>query len=860
MQKIVQSPTSSHTTSVTLTSFLTERSVTCLDIRGNAGRYEVKFELKIRNIPTGRQRRRKRIKVFLTVVASMFLASVLFVAAVFFYFSLKLPKLQGIDDYKPAIPTIMYDRDGNEAHRFFTENRELISIDQVPRMVINAVLAIEDANFYHHNGLDYGGIFRAFIKNLRAGHVVQGGSTITQQVAKSLLLTNEKKYSRKIKEAILARRISKRFTKDEVLEIYLNQSYFGNGSYGIEMAALNYFGKHVWELTLPQATLLAGLPKAPSAYDPTRNPERALSRRNQVLKRMMEVGDITTAEMSDAQAAPLGLNPRRPVADDPDAYFSEEVRRYIYDKYGEDALYRGGLKVYTTMDSALQADAQAAIRRGLRNLDKRQGYRGPLEFIAAEDFDNAIEKIRVENGLGDAASGTAGEIPWKPGHMAKALVVRVDKDGAHLDLGGASGYLPLKQMKWARKPNPHIEYTQAVLKRADAALSVGALIQVRYLGKKSTQNMPLFALEQDPIAEGALVSMDASTGQILALVGGYDFSKSEFNRATQARRQPGSAFKPIVYSAAMDNGFTPSSIIVDSPIIYNDPSIDLKWKPSNYEDKFYGPTTLRTGLIKSRNVVTIKLVQKLGIQAVIQYAKRFGLDKDLPEDLSLALGSLGVTPVELTSAYTVFANLGLHASPWFVMKVVDRDGNVLEQGGAELVRSLSEDTAYILQDLLRGVVRSGTGWRAKAVKRPTGGKTGTTNDMVDAWYMGFTPRIVTGVWVGFDESASLGVNETGSRAAAPIWVYFMQKALEGRPVLPFPPPPPGIEMVKIEPNSGLLAGPGVEKFIYEGFKIGTAPREYAKVSRRRGGGSNVKSFTPGYMPPSDLPGLLPRDF
>ena len=816
--------------------------------------------MKIRKIPTSRQKKRRRLRTILKTLAGMFLAGVLFVAAVFFYFSLKLPRLESIDDYKPALPTIMYDRDGNEAHRFFTENREIISINQVPRVVINAVLAIEDSNYYHHNGLDYGGIFRAFIKNLRAGHVVQGGSTITQQVAKSLLLTNEKKYSRKIKEAILARRMSKRFTKDEILEIYLNQSYFGFGSYGIEMAALNYFGKHVWELTLPETALLAGLPKAPSAYDPTRNPERAMARRNQVLSRMREVGDITAAEMSEAQAAPLGLHPKRPVKDDPAAYFSEEVRRYIYDKYGEDALYRGGLKVYTTMDSALQADAQAAVRKGLKNLDKRQGYRGPLEFISAEDFGDAIEKIRVGNGLGDVASGTAGEIPWGPDHMAKALVVRVDKDGAQIDLGGVSGYIPLKQMKWARKPDPDVEYTRAVLKRADDALSVGSLIQVRYLGKKDKENAPLFALEQDPAAQGALVSMDAPTGQILALVGGYDFSKSEFNRATQARRQPGSAFKPIVYSAAMDNGFTPSSIIMDSPIIYNDPSVDLKWKPSNYEEKFYGPTTLRTGITKSRNVVTIKLVQKLGVQVVIQYAKRFGLDKDLPEDLSLALGSLGVTPVELTSAYTVFANLGLHSSPWFVMKVVDRDGNVLEQGGPELVRSLSEDTSYIMQNLLRGVVRSGTGWRAKAIKRPTGGKTGTTNDMIDAWYMGFTPRIVTGVWVGFDEDAPLGVNETGSRAAAPIWVDFMQKALEGRPVLPFPPPPPGIEMVKVEPKSGLLAGPGVQKFIYEGFKIGTAPREYAKVRRTNGTGSNVKTYTPGYMPPSDLPGLLPRDF
>ncbi len=310
----------------------------------------------------------------------------------------------------------------------------------------------------------------------------------------------------------------------------------------------------------------------------------------------------------------------------------------------------------------------------------------------------------------------------------------------------------------------------------------------------------------------------------------------------------------------MDNGFTPSSIIIDSPIVYNNPAEEIKWKPANYSEKFYGPTTLRTGLVKSRNVITIKVVQKLGIRAVIQYAKRFGLEEELPEDLSISLGSMGVTPLELTSAYTVFSNLGLRASPWFITKVEDRDGNVLEQGGSEMVRSLSEDTSFIMQNLLKGVVLSGTGWRARAVGRPSGGKTGTTNDMIDAWYMGFTPKMVTGVWVGFDEEAPLGVHETGSRAAAPIWVDFMKNALKGQQTQPFPPPPPGIEMVKVEPKSGLLAGPGVDKFIYEAFKIGTAPREYAKIPGRQGGEYGGRRYTPGYRPQTDIPGMLPRDF
>jgi penicillin-binding protein 1A len=575
---------------------------------------------------------------------------------------------------------------------------------------------------------------------------------------------------------------------------------------------------------------------------------------------MVEENFITAQEGAEASALPIGLNLKTKDPMDPSAYFAEEVRRYLYDTYGEDSLYRGGMKVFTTMDRNLQGFAQDAVRQGLKNLDKRQGYRGPLEFISSDSFPRIIERLRTENGLADIIPGVTDGLPWEEGQFLNALVLRVDKDGADLDLGGVAGYMPLKEMKWARPLDTSIDYTEYAVKRADEVVSPGSLVMARYLGAMDSENNPLFALEQEPIVEAALVCMDAPTGQVLAMIGGYDYNRSEFNRATQALRQPGSAFKPIVYSAAMDNGFTPSSIIVDSPIIYDDPAQELKWKPANYSEKFYGPTPLRTGLVKSRNVITIKLVQKLGIQAVIQYAKRFGIEEELPEDLSLSLGSMGITPMGLTSAYTVFSNLGLRSAPWFIMKVEDRNGNVLEQGGAELIRSLSEDTAFIMQNLLRSVVQSGTGWRARALGRPSGGKTGTTNDLFDAWYMGFTPKIVTGTWVGFDVAAPLGQNETGSRAAAPIWLSFMEKAMADRPVLPFPPPPPGIEMVKIEPKSGLLAGPGEDRFIYEAFKIGTAPREYVKSSNRNGGQYGIRSYTPGYIPQSEVPGMLPRDF
>lgn len=817
--------------------------------------------MRIRRIPTGRQRRRRRLRTLTKAILFAAVAGALGAAGLYIYFSMHLPKLKTLADYRPAVPTLMYDQDGHEAARFFTENREVISIDQVPRMVIDAIISIEDSHYYEHTGLDYLGILRAFIANLRAGEIKQGGSTITQQVAKRLLLSNERRYSRKAKEAILARRITKSFTKDEILEIYLNEVYLGHGAYGIEAASELYFSRHVWELDLPQAAMLAGLPKAPSSYDPTRNPEAAIERRNLVLTRMMEENYIDQAQRDEAAEQPLNLQPKEADPEDPNAYFAEEVRRYLYEKYGEDALYRGGMKVYTTLNAEMQQQAMRSVKEGLQELDRRQGYRGPVELVTEDNVAGMKERLIQENGLEGYQSGVTPELPWQEGQVLLGLVFKVEKEGAYLELGGVPGFIPIKQMRWARKPNPKLRSDEDVMDDARDILSERDLIRARYLGRKNDQGVPLLTLEQDPLAESALVCMDAPTGKVYALVGGYDFNRSEFNRATQAYRQPGSAFKPIVYSTAMDNGFTPSSIIIDSPIIYDDPTEELKWKPSNYSEKWYGPTTLRTGLVKSRNVITIKLVQKLGIQAIIQYARRFGVTQDLPEDLSISLGSMGLTPLQLTSAYTVFPNLGLRASPWLVTKVVDRDGNVLEQGGPELVRSLSEDTAFIMQNLLRGVVQSGTGWRARALGRPSGGKTGTTNDMVDAWYMGFTPDIVTGVWVGFDEEASLGAIETGSRAAAPIWVKFMTAAMENRPLLPFPPPPPGIEMVKVEPKSGLLAGPGVDKFIYEAFKIGTAPKEFARSSQPTGRGTGGRTYTPGYRPRTrQLPGVLPRDF
>jgi penicillin-binding protein 1A len=776
-----------------------------------------------------------------------------------------LPQLSRMADYRPPLPTVLADESGREVTRFFTEDRDPVSLDRIPRTAISAVIAIEDANFYRHHGIDYLGIARAFLRNLMAVRVVQGGSTITQQLAKSLLLSSERTLTRKVKEVALARRIERGFSKQEILEVYLNQIYFGYGSYGIERAARNYFGVHVWELSLPQAALLAGLPKAPTAYSPLRNPMAALSRRNLVLARMEEEGFITGAERAEAEKAPLGISPRRATGDDPNAWFNEHVRRHLVEKYGEERVYTGGLRVTVTVNQDCQRYAQEAVRTGLRELDKRQGYRGALGQVDAAQMDAVLASMRTENNLAPSGSveellgpaarpawkGSGAFLPWAGARILRAMVKSADPRGIAVDLGGLEGWIPSSEFEWTLSADP----VSGEVRYAPAVLGPGSLVEVRYLERVS-DGLPQFGLEQAPRVQGALVCLDASTGRILALVGGDDFRRSQFNRATQARRQPGSAFKPVVYSAAVENGFTPSSVILDSPIIFDDPLQAQRWKPGNFEDRFYGPTTLRTALTHSRNVVTVRVGQMLGLETVTDYARRFGLDQELPPDFSLVLGSLGVTPLELTAAYTAFANAGVRVEPWAVVSVTDRDGVTLETGSPREARVLDEDSAFIMQNLLQGVVKNGTGRRAQAIGRPSGGKTGTTNEQMDAWYEGFVPGMVTGVWVGFDQKVTMG-EETGARAALPIWVNYMQKALAGVPVSPFPPPPPGVQMVKVDAASGLLARPGSADFIYEAFKTGTAPREYARPARSappaEGGGGGAERDEP------DLPGILPRD-
>jgi penicillin-binding protein 1A len=733
----------------------------------------------------------------------------------FYRVTRNLPQIASLQDYQPSIVTNVYAEDGTPIAEFYIERRIVVPLEEIPQKLIWAFVAAEDSRFFEHEGIDFIGILRALWKNIRAGGIVQGGSTITQQVTKSLLLTPERSYTRKLREAILAYRIEKHLSKEEILYLYLNQIYLGHGAYGVGAAAQNYFGKHLEELNLAECATLAGLPQAPSRYSPYSHPQRAKERQVYVLNQMVSDGYISADEAAEALAYNLEVKARKDWDIGKVPYFAEHIRRYLEEKYGREVLYRQGLQVYTTVNLAFQKAAQRAVKKGLYELDKRQGYRGPVAHLASEEIEPFFQKLK------ESVEANGG---LEPGTVVKGVVIAVSsaEKKVSVRLSEGLGTLPVEKMEWARKPDPEIAYGAVKVTNPARVLKVGDVILVRLLERDSKTENWLLALEQEPEVQGALLCMDNATGHVRAMVGGIDFHTSQFNRAIQSRRQPGSAFKPFTYAAALDKGYTPATIIIDSPIIYTDDQMDWKWKPKNYKEKFYGPTLFRTALIFSRNVVTIKILRDIGIDYVIDYARRFGISSPLSRDLSLALGSSGVSLLELTNAYSVFANLGELVSPIFITKILDRQGNLLEEYRPQRERVLEKDTAYVMTHLLQEVVKYGTGWRARAVKRPTAGKTGTTNNLQDAWYIGFTPSYVTGVWVGFDGDRTLGKFETGSRAASPIWVDFTAEVLKDKREKVFA-VPENVVFAKIDPKTGLLAKPGDENAVFEAFKEGTAP-------------------------------------
>ncbi|WP_319522721.1 penicillin-binding protein 1A [uncultured Desulfosarcina sp.] len=759
------------------------------------------------------------VKWSLVLTVILMLMGATAMVGVYFYMVDDLPKITSLKDYHPSIITTVYSDDNRKIAEFYKERRIVVPLSKIPIQLQQAFIAAEDARFYKHQGIDFFSIVRAFIKNLEAGTIVQGGSTITQQVTKSFLLTPERSYKRKIKEAILAYRIDKTFSKEEILYLYLNQIYLGHGAYGVEAAAENYFGKSVSELNLAECAIMAGLPQAPSRYSPFRFPERAKQRQIYVLNRMLAEGFIDNTEVSEAIDVVMDIKPRRNWYIEEVPIYTEHIRRYVEKKYGEDALYTQGLKIYAAVNIEMQKAARKQIEKGLRDLDHRLGYRGPENHLAPEEIEAFCEQIQTslqETGLTE-------------GTLTKGVVIDVnDKaETATVRMGQARGILSLEDMRWARKPNPNLAYYQAKVRKVSQVLKTGDVIQVQVGKQKETSELWSLTLEQTPETQSALLCIEAETGLVKVMVGGRDFMQSQFNRAIQSRRQPGSAFKPIIYAAALDKGFTPATTIIDSPIVFKDEVNDFTWKPKNYGKKFYGPTLLREALAKSRNVVTIKILQEIGIDYCIDYARKLGIQSEMPRDLSIALGSSGISLLELVNAYAVFANQGYLVEPAFITKIEDRDGNILEEMNPSRERVIDKSTAYIMTSLLESVVKEGTGQRVKALNRPVAGKTGTTNDLQDAWFVGYSPRFISGVWVGYDNGRTLGKGETGSRTASPIWLGFMDAILKDKPVQMFQ-VPEGVVFAKIDAQTGLLPIPESPKTRFECFKDGTVPTETTK--------------------------------
>ncbi|SFJ03647.1 penicillin-binding protein 1A [Desulfomicrobium apsheronum] len=749
----------------------------------------------------------KVLKIFLVlVVLGVFLAAGAGIG-LYYWAQEDLPGFTKLSDYSPALATTVRARDGRILGYFYREKRFLIPLSMMSPITVKAFLAAEDSGFYQHEGVDLPGIFRAAVKNFIAGGIVQGGSTITQQVIKSMLLTPERSYERKLKEVILAYRLEKYLSKDEILTIYLNQIYLGAKAYGVEAAAREYFGVNASQLSLAQGALLAGLPKAPSRYSPYGNPERARERQLYVLARLRDLGWIDRGEYEAAVNEPLIYGAQEDPSWKVGPYYLEEVRRQLVDSYGEDMVYGGGLQVRTAMDMDHQVVADQALRAGLVETAKRHGWQGPVRHIDEGEYEEFL--------------GARKDVESEPGDWMQVLVTGVEKAGAKVRFGTKSGIVSVASMSWARVPNPKLAPEEAG-KVGDArkVLKPGDVIWVSV--EEVSQDKPWkLKLEQEPKVEGALVSIDPRSGEVLALCGGYDFFRSQFNRATQALRQPGSAFKPIVYSAALDNGFTAASIVLDAPIVYQDGSGEM-WKPENFEGIFYGPTLLRTALVKSRNLVTIRVAQQVGIQKIVERGKALGLNGIMEPNLSLALGSGQFSPLNLCQAYTAFPRGGTSIKPRLIESVVSPWGEQLFLAKEEVAEAISPETAYIISHLLQQVVQYGTGARAKVLGRPVAGKTGTTNDEQDAWFMGFSPYLLTGVWVGYDQVKPMGKYETGARAALPIWIDYRSKVEPGYPVQDFQ-APPGIVMARVDARTGRLAGPGASEAYMLPFANGTEP-------------------------------------
>lgn len=766
-------------------------------------------------------------RLFLALISIGFLGAIVgvgVIALVFSHFGRDLPDYSQLQKYEPPIVTRIYAGDGRLLAEYAQEKRVFVPVSVMPPLVKNAFIAAEDQNFYKHPGIDILAIARAIRTNLIGGGRLVGASTITQQVAKNFLLTNERSYERKIKEALLATRMEKAMTKDQILELYLNEIYLGQRSYGVAAAAQTYFDKKLDDLNVAEVAYLAALPKAPNNYHPVRNHNGALARRNWVIGRMLEDGYITSSQAELAQASPLAMT----LKDESDVvsapFFAEEVRRQLKTQYGEESLYTGGLTVRTSVDPRLQYIAAKALRNGLMEYDRRHGWRGPVaHFDSLDDW--------------NAQLITVTEPEEMPDGWMLAMVLESGQQNAKIGFADKeTATLPLANVQWARQClqecyalGPEITGVNQVLKSGDVILV--------------EQTKKTWALKQIPLVQGALVAMDPHTGRVLAIQGGWKYGPSQYNRATQAKRQPGSAFKPFVYLAALDKGFTPATRVLDAPFVMEQ-SPGNYWRPTNYSGEFYGPTPIRVGVEKSRNLMTVRLADHLGMPTVVDYAKRFGIADDMKPYLSYALGAGETTLLKLTTAYGMIVNGGKKITPTMIDRIQDRRGQTVFSDDTrpcpncgDLIRwdgqstpevpdgreqIADERTAYQMVSILEGVVQRGTAAKLAALERPLAGKTGTTNESKDTWFVGFSPDLVVGVFVGFDQPKSMGKRETGGSTATPIFGEFMKEALKDTPPTPFR-VPPGIKNVRINATTGRAAQPGDKNLIWEAFVTGTEP-------------------------------------
>ncbi|MGB9835694.1 MAG: penicillin-binding protein 1A [Candidatus Saccharicenans sp.] len=752
-----------------------------------------------------------------------------------------LPSVSELEQMKPKIISAVYDDSGQPVKEFAAERRIQVPYEKIPLVLKQAIIATEDPRFFAHRGVDYRGILRAVKEDVfrvvLGRKRLHGGSTITQQLARSLFLYSQQTIRRKLKEMLLAVEIEKKYSKEKIFELYCNQFYLGHGAWGVESAARLYFGKSVDQLTLTEAAMIAGIFRGPGIYSPYNNPNLTLNRRNHVLNRMAEEGFITREQAEEAKKQPLNVLPLKRETNEVGAYFFEEVRKYVEKKYGDETLYRGGLKIYTTINLNYQRYAEEALSRGLRAQDKKYGWR--------KDKRNLLKEKNVDLNSVWLESWDSSEL--KPGEAEEAVVLEVSKTEALVRIKNYEGLLTNKKIEWTRA------------KFLDSLITRGDVILVEVESVDEGNKKARVILDQEPLLEGALMAVDPATGQVKAMVGGYSFKRSQFNRATQALRQTGSAIKPILYTAALEKGFTAASIIVDEPTEFIDKWTGQPWTPKNYDGEYHGAITLRTGLEESRNVVTAKLLDYISPQTGVEYCRKFGITSTVYPYLSLSLGAFEITLQELVSAFSVFPNKGVRARPYFITRIEDKDGNVLEENLPSTEEVISPQVAYIMTYLLQGVIQRGTGKAAAVLNWPLGGKTGTTNKFTDAWFIGFSPSLCAGVWVGYDSKVTMGEKQSGAVVALPIWVDFFGRVIEdkkkqyqenlisqpasdqgnqtaeqgseqGQEILSTAiedfEVPPNLVFVTIDRKTGLLASPICKYPFREVFLPGTEPTRY----------------------------------